>query len=588
MDEILELRAELDKYNHAYHVLDNPLVSDLEYDQLMQRLRFLEQLNPESVKPESITQRVGAKPDSGFAEVEHVVRLYSLQDVFSEEELRKFHDGIVKILSKEPGDTEPEYIVEPKVDGLSVAVEYIDGKLFRAATRGDGVTGEDVTQNALTIKNLPQVIKNAPPQLIVRGEVYMPLEVFEELRDDQISFLGDDKPKLHFANPRNAAAGALRQKNAKLTAERNLSIVIFDILQPNLSFDRCDDMLAALETWGFPVIPYIVCANVDSVVKAIADIRDGGYPYDFDGAVAALNSLVHRKALGYTSRAPRWAAAFKYPPEQLPAVVQDIVIQVGRSGVLTPRAVLSPVILGGTTVTSATLHNADFISERDVRIGDTVFVRKAGEIIPEVVEVDMSKRRGDSEVYVFPGVCPECGAAAVRERREVVMKKSGEVREAVDSAVCCTGYNCPAKLLGNLSHFVGREAMDIEGFGGKTLEKLLKGGFVSRPSDIYNLTYEILESELSPKMANKLAANIEKSKARGLARVLFALGIPHLGKQGAVFVAAHFGGIAALEGADLEEIKGIDGIGGTIAESVYAWFRANREVIEDLRKNGVV
>lgn len=583
MDEILELRAELEKYNHAYHVLDNPLVSDFEYDQLMQRLRFLEQLNPESVTPESITQRVGAKPDSdGFAEVEHIVRLYSLQDVFSDEELRKFHAGIVKILGEEP-----EYVVEPKVDGLSVAVEYIDGKLFRAATRGDGKTGEDVTQNALTIENLPRVIKNAPRQLIVRGEVYMPLEVFEELRDDQISFLDEDKPKQHFANPRNAAAGALRQKNAKLTAERNLSIVIFDILQSSLSFDRCDKMLSALESWGFSTIPHIICTDIDGAVAAIAGIRDSKYPYDFDGAVVCLNSLTQRETLGYTSRAPRWAAAFKYPPEQLPAVVQDIVIQVGRSGVLTPKATLSPVILGGTTVASATLHNADFISEKDVRIGDTVFVRKAGEIIPEVVEVDMSKRRGDSVPYVFPAVCPECGAAAVREKREVVMKKSGEVREIIDSAVCCTGYNCPAKLLGNLAHFVGREAMDIEGFGGKTLEKLLKGGFVSRPSDIYNLTYEILEAELSPKMANKLIMNIEKSKTRGLARVLFALGIPHLGKQGAVLVAGHFGGIDALMSSEAEEISAIRDVGDAIAQSVYDWLRANGDAIEDLRKNGV-
>ena len=582
MDEILELRAELEKYNHAYHALDKPLVSDYEYDQLMQRLRFLEQLNPEAVTPESITQRVGAKPDGGFAEVRHAARLYSLQDVFSEEELRKFHAGVVKALG-----VEPEYIVEPKADGLSVAVEYIDGKLFRAATRGDGITGEDVTQNALTIKNLPKTVKNAPGRLIVRGEVYMPLEVFEELRDDQLSFLGGGEAKRHFANPRNAAAGALRQKNAKLTADRDLAIVIFDVLLSDVSFDRCDGMLAALESWGFPVMPHTVCGGIDGVAEAIGEIRDGGYPYDFDGAVASLNDISQRGALGYTSRAPRWAVAFKYPPEQLPAVVEDIVIQVGRSGVLTPKASLSPVVLGGTTVTSATLHNADFISEKDVRIGDTVFVRKAGEIIPEVVGVDMSKRRGEPPPFVFPQVCPECGAAAVRERREVVMKKSGEVREIVDSAVCCTGYGCPAKLLGNLAHFVGREAMDIEGFGGKTLDKLMRGGHISRPSDIYNLTYEILEAELSPKMANKLAANIEKSKTRGLARVLFALGIPHLGKQGAALVAGHFGGIDALAAATVEELAAVRDVGGTIARSVFEWLGANGDVIEDLRKNGV-
>lgn len=582
MDEILDLRAELEKYNHAYHVLDNPLISDFEYDQLMQRLRFLEQMNPESVTSESITQRVGAKPADGFAEVPHAERLYSLQDVFSGDELKKFHESVVKIL----GD-EPEYIVEPKVDGLSVAVEYIDGKLFCAATRGDGKVGEDVTQNALTIKNLPQSIKNAPKQLIVRGEVYMPVEVFEELRDDQISFLDTEKPKKHFANPRNAAAGALRQKNAKLTADRNLSIVIFDILKSDISLDSDAQTLAKLESWGFPTIEYTSCDSIEQVLGEIDKLREKPYPFEIDGAVVKVNRLDQRQELGYTSRAPRWAAAFKYPPEQLPAVVQDIVIQVGRSGVLTPKAVLSPVILGGTTVTNATLHNADFIGEKDVRIGDTVFVRKAGEIIPEVVEVDKSKRSKDAKPYVFPDKCPECGALAVRERREVVMKKSGEVREIIDAAVCCTGYDCPAKLLGNMAHFVSRDAMDIEGFGDKTLEKLLKGGFVSRPSDIYNLTYETLESELSSKMANKLAANIEKSKSRGLSRVLFALGIQHLGKQGAVLLAEHFQNIDALTAATEDEITAVRDIGGTIAKSVYSWLRDNAAVIEDLKKNGV-
>lgn len=582
MDEVIELRAELEKYNHAYHVLDNPLISDYEYDQLMQRLRFLEQMNPEAVSPESITQRVGAKPADGFAEVPHAVQLYSLQDVFSDDELKKFHESVVKTLGEEP-----EYIVEPKVDGLSVAVEYINGMLFCAATRGDGKTGEDVTQNALTIKNLPQTIENAPEQLIVRGEVYMPVEVFEELRDDQISFLDAGKPKQHFANPRNAAAGALRQKNAKLTADRNLSIVVFDILKSDLSLDSDAHTLDMLKSWGFPTIEYAACETIEQVKGEIEKLREKSYPFDIDGAVVKVNRLEQRQELGYTSRAPRWAAAFKYPPEQLPAIVQDIVIQVGRSGVLTPKAILSPVSLGGTTVTNATLHNSDFISEKDVRIGDTVFVRKAGEIIPEVVEVDKSKRPKDAKSYVFPDCCPECGAPAVREKREVVMKKTGEVREIIDAAVCCTGYDCPAKLLGNLAHFVSRGAMDIEGFGDKTLEKLLKGGLLRRPSDVYNLTYDTLESELSAKMANKLMANIDKSKSSGLARVLFALGIPHLGKQGAVLLAEHFQSIDALMAATEEEITAVRDIGGTIAQSVYGWLQGNADVIDNLKNNGI-
>ncbi|MCL1819094.1 MAG: NAD-dependent DNA ligase LigA [Oscillospiraceae bacterium] len=584
MDEILELRAELEKYNHAYHVLDDPLISDFEYDQLMQRLRYLEQMNPDSVTSGSITQRVGAKAGGVFAEVEHTARLYSLQDVFSEDELKKFDAGLAKDLEQPP-----EYIVEPKVDGLSVAIEYKDGKLFRAATRGDGKTGEDVTANVLTIINVPKTIKNAPPRLTVRGEVYMPLDVFEALANEetQISFLGGEKPAPRFANPRNAAAGALRQKDAKLTAERNLSIIIFDVLSTDtlstdrLSVDRMSqmffsgaNMLAVIEAWGFPAIPFKVCKDIENVWKEIVRIGKKKYPFEIDGAVVKLNSFPQRETMGYTSRAPRWAAAYKYPPEQLPAVVTDIVIQVGRSGVLTPKAVLSPVNLGGTTVTNATLHNSDFIREKDVRIGDTVFVRKAGEIIPEVVEVDMSKRRENAVSYEFPDKCPECGSPAVREESR--------------SAVCCIGADCPAKLLGNLAHFVSRDAMDIEGFGDKTLEKLLKGGFLRKGSDIYKLTYDILSAELSPKMANKLLTNIEKSKTRGLARVLFALGIPHLGRQGAVRLAEHFADIGKLTESTKEEITAVPDIGGTIADSVSDWFAANADVIDDLKKYNVL
>ena len=441
--EIEALRAEIEEHNRRYYDEDAPVISDFEYDALLRRLEELEAAHPEYYDPNSPTQHVGGTVKSSFAPVTHAVPLESLNDVFSFDELRAFDERVSAALAGR------EYSVEPKIDGLSMSLEYENGVFVRGATRGDGVTGEDVTENLKTVRNLPKRLKNAPPRLIVRGEVYMSREVFAELNAAR-----EERGDALLANPRNAAAGSMRQQDPKVAAARKLDICVFNVqLAEGVSFSTHGESLDALESYGFYVVPHTICGTIDACCELINDIGEhrDRFPYDIDGAVVKVNSLEQRAVLGSTAKAPRWAAAYKYPPEVKESVVKDIVCQVGRTGVLTPKAVIEPVRLAGTTVTNATLHNQDFIDKLDVRIGDTVLVRKAGEIIPEVLSVVAAKRPPDARPYRLPERCPECGAPIARDEDGAAMR--------------CTGAECPAQRLRNIVHFASREAMDIEGLG---------------------------------------------------------------------------------------------------------------------------
>ena len=567
--KIEELTARLNRYSYEYYVLDAPTVDDYDFDMQLRELQELEQQYPEYVLPDSPTQRVGGERDNTFEKVTHTVQMGSLQDVFSESELYEFDQRV-----RETCD--PLYVVEPKIDGLSVSLEYRDGVFARGSTRGDGFIGEDVTQNLKTIQSIPLRLNEAVPYLEVRGEVYMPRDSFEALVQAQ-----NEKGETPFKNPRNAAAGSLRQKNSRITAQRRLDIFIFNLQRAEgISFAAHSETLDYLKKQGFKVSPsYPICRTMDEAVEEIHKIGDKRYQYSFDidGAVVKVNSLAERETLGSTAKFPRWAAAYKYPPEVKPSKVVDIVIQVGRTGVLTPRAVLEPVRLAGTTVTSATLHNQDFIAEKDVRIGDTVLVRKAGEIIPEVLSVELEKRPEGAEPYRFPQTCPVCGAPVFDDEEE--------------AAIRCTGASCPAQLLRNLMHFASRDAMDIDGCGEGNLQKLIDAGLVSSAADLYDLTVERL-LPLGKKVdtwANNLVRSIEASKTRDLSRLLFAFGIRHVGQKAGRILSDHFGSLDALLTAPVEEMTEIRDIGQTTAESIAAWraLPQSHTLIEKLRAHGV-
>ena len=503
--EILELRRELNQANYEYYVKDDPTMSDYDYDHKLRRLEELEGAHPELVTLDSPTQRVGGKALESFTQVTHRVPLESLQDVFDFDELRAFDQRVRGVEPK------VSYSVEPKVDGLSVALEYQDGQFVRGATRGDGLVGEDVTENLKTVKSIPLSIPDVPGTLIVRGEVYMPKKVFHALNEER-----EKRGEALFANPRNAAAGSLRQLDPKIAAQRRLDIAVFNIQwAENEDFHSHTEGINYLADKGFKVIPHVICSTIEEAVEQVKAIGEGreNYPFDIDGAVIKVDNLAQRQTLGSTAKFPRWAAAYKYPPEVKPSRLTDIVIQVGRTGVLTPKAVLEPVRLAGTTVTNATLHNQDFITEKDIRIGDTVLVRKAGEIIPEVLSVVMEKRPDDAVPYRFPDVCPECGAPVARD------EDGAHIR--------CTGAECPAQLLRNLAHFASRDAMDIEGLGIAVVENLVKAGLVKTPGDLYFLREEdVAELErMGKKSAQNLLSAIEKSKSQDLSRLLFAFGI---------------------------------------------------------------
>ena len=568
-ERIQELTKLLSEANYRYYVLDDPQMLDFEYDRLLRELEELEKANPELVLPDSPTLRVGGEALSQFQKVEHPVPLMSLQDVFSLEELDEFLDKVLE------SDSETEFSVEPKIDGLSVALEYENGIFVRGATRGDGVVGEDVTENLKTVRSIPMTIENAPPRLIVRGEVYMPKKSFERLNETQ-----EKEGKPLFANPRNAAAGSLRQLDSKITAKRGLDILIFNIqLAEGVSFASHGESLDYLRNLRFKVVPFTILKDKQQINDYVMSINENREKLscDIDGAVIKVNDLSRRERLGATAKFPRWAVAYKYPPEIKPTVVEDIVVQVGRTGVLTPKAVVRPVRLAGTTVTNATLHNQDFITERDIRIGDTVQIRKAGEIIPEILEVDFTKRPEGTVPYRLPAVCPVCGAPVARDEEGAFVR--------------CTGAECPAQLSRNISHFVSRDAMDIDGFGSAIVDSLIEKGFVKSPADIYYLTLDEMKSlwQKGDTAAKKLLAAIEASKDQDLSRLIYALGIRQVGAKAGKVLASSFGTMDALMNASLEELTEVPDVGGITAENIVQWFsqEQSRHMIERLRDAGV-
>lgn len=567
--EIEALRAELTQASYEYYMLDAPTMSDYDFDHKLRRLEELEAEHPELLTADSPTQRVGGKAAEGFAEVTHQVPLESLQDVFSLEELAEFGARVKETVEN------VSYDVEPKVDGLSVALEYENGIFVRGATRGDGRVGEDVTQNLRTIRSIPLRLPEALPRFIVRGEVFMPKSVFHALNEER-----ELNGQPLFANPRNAAAGSLRQLDPKIAAARKLDIVVFNIqYAEGKTFQTHSESLEYLKSQHFRVIPYTCCDTIDGCADRIKEIGDGRekFEYDIDGAVVKVNSLADRSTLGSTAKFPRWAAAYKYPPEQKLSTVVDIVVQVGRTGVLTPKAVVSPVRLAGTTVTNATLHNQDFIREKDVRVGDTVLVQKAGEIIPEIVAVLKDKRPEGTAPYQFPDRCPVCGAPVVRDED--------------GAAIRCTGAECPAQLMRHLVHFASRDAMDIEGLGPANVESLVNAGFLKTPGDLYSLRAEDVAGldRMGKKSAENLISAIEKSKANDLAKLLTAFGIRQVGQKAAQVLARQFVTLDALAAADVETLSMVPDIGPITAQSIVAWFAdpQSRHLVETLKSAGV-
>ena len=568
--EIEHLRREIEKNSHLYYDLDAPLISDFEYDAMMRRLEELEAEHPELVTPDSPTQHVGGQVMSSFAPVTHEAPLESLTDVFSEEELMEFGHKMNELVT-----VPHQYSVEPKIDGLSMALRYENGVFVQGATRGNGTVGEDVTENLRTIRNLPMQLKNAPEHLVVRGEVYMSKAVFQELNGER-----EVRGEALFANPRNAAAGSMRQQDPKVAASRKLDIILFNIQASSETYKTHGETLDAMREMGFNVIPYKLYDNIRDCVEQVRYLGDHReeLPYDMDGAVIKINDLEQRRQLGSTAKAPRWAVAYKYPPEQKESKVVDIVVQVGRTGVLTPKAVIEPVRLAGTTVTNATLHNQDFVDKLDIRVGDTVVVQKAGEIIPEVLSVNHALRPEGTVPFYLPETCPECGGPVVRDEDGVAMR--------------CTGAECPAQRLRNIAHFASREAMDIDGLGISLCESLIRNGLVKSPAELYYLQQESLEK--LERMGKKSAANlmhaIEQSKQQGLARVLCGFGIRQVGAKASRTLASHFGTMDKLMAAGAEELTAVPDIGPITAEFIREWLDQpqSQHQIRLLREAGVV
>ena len=568
-EEIAALTAELNDANHRYYVLDDPVMPDFEYDQKLRRLEELEKEHPEAAAEDSPTKRVGGAALDAFEQVRHTVPLESLQDVFSFEELREFDERI----SEDAPDR--VYSVEPKVDGLSVALEYVNGVFVRGATRGDGTVGEDVTENLKTVRSIPLKLADAPAHMIVRGEVFMPKKVFHALNEAR-----EAAGKPLFANPRNAAAGSLRQLDPKIAAQRQLDILVFNLqLCEGRTFAAHSETLDFLRALKFKVIPYQLCTTAEEIEARISQVGEGrdAYAFDIDGAVIKVNDLAQREQFGSTAKYPRWACAYKYPPEIKPTVVQDIIIQVGRTGVLTPKAVVAPVRLAGTTVTNATLHNQDFIAEKDIRIGDTVLIRKAVEIIPEILEVDVSKRPDNTVPYRLPDSCPVCGGATARDEN--------------GAAIRCTNESCPAQKVRFLTHFASRDAMDIDGLGSAIVELLVDNGLVDTPADLYHLKAEDLAAldRMGELSAGNLISAIKRSKDNDLWRLLFALGIRQVGAKAAKTIASHFGSLERIRSASIEDLTQIDDIGEITAENIKKWFERplNKELVENLIASGL-
>ena len=568
--EILKLRKEIEKNSKLYYVYDAPVISDYEYDMLMNRLKALEAEHPELITPDSPTQRVGGEALSQFEPVQHQVPLESLTDVFSYDELFSFGERMDSMLS-----SAHDYVVEPKIDGLSMSLEYENGVFVRGATRGDGITGENVTENLRTVRSLPLRIENAPQRLIVRGEVYMSKAVFEELNAQR-----EIKGEALLANPRNAAAGSMRQLDPKVAASRKLDIICFNLqYSSGEAYQTHAETLDAMKAMGFPVVPYSHYDNIRDCVERIEWLGEnrGELPYEMDGAVIKINSLAQRRELGSTAKAPRWAVAFKYPPEKKESRVLDIVVQVGRTGVLTPKVIVEPVRLAGTTVSAATLHNQDNIDRLDLRIGDTVLLQKAGEIIPEVLSVNKAKRPEGTVPFVLPSVCPECGSPVVRDEDGAALR--------------CTSPECPAQRLRNLAHFASREAMDIEGLGISVCESLIRAGLLTSAADLYYLKAEDIAA--LDRMGDKSAANliqaIENSKQAGLARLLCAFGIRQVGQKAAKVLASYYPDLDSLMAADVENLTSIPDVGAITANYLRGWFDnpQSQHLIRRLREAGV-
>lgn len=568
-ERMLELTALLTEAGYRYYVLDDPTMPDYEYDHLLRELEILEQEHPEFAAADSPTKRVGGEALSQFEKVTHPVPLMSLQDVFSREELNDF---LRKVQEAESG---ARFSVEPKIDGLSVALEYVDGHFLRGATRGDGNVGEDVTENLKTIPSIPMTLENAPRRLIVRGEVFMPKKNFEKLNQRQEA---EGKPL--FANPRNAAAGSLRQLDPKIAAKRGLDIYIFNVqLAEGVVYTSHTETLEHLKNLKFKVIPHKLLDFPEQVDKEVESINENREQLicDIDGAVIKVDDLAQRERLGTTAKFPKWAAAYKYPPEVKPTVVEDILVQVGRTGVLTPKAVVSPVRLAGTTVTNATLHNQDFIRERDIRIGDTVLIRKAGEIIPEILEVVLDKRPEDTVPYTLPETCPVCGAKVEKDEDGAFLR--------------CTGAECPAQLSRNIAHFASRDAMDIDGLGAAIVDNLIEKGLLHSPADIYYLTLADIKSlwKSGSTAAKKLLAAIEDSKQQDVSRLIYALGIRQVGAKTGKVLSSTFGSLDALMAASEEDLTAVPDIGAVTAASIHGWFsqEQSQHLIRRLREAGV-
>jgi DNA ligase (NAD+) len=551
----------------AYYDNDAPLVSDFEYDRMNNELKRLEAEHPDWVRADSPTQHVGGHVNEAFAPVTHEAPLESLQDVFSFEEVASFVQKMDSAVAA-PHD----YVTEPKIDGLSVAVEYRKGVFYRGATRGNGQVGEDVTENLRTIRSLPKTLQNAPERIIVRGEVYMSHETFAVLNEQR-----EIEGQALLANPRNAAAGSLRQLDPKVCAQRMLDVVFFNIqLVEGTRYETHYETLEAMASMGLPVVPHTLCKTAQECTQTIAQIGEGreGYAYDIDGAVVKLDQLSQRAILGSTAKYPRWAVAYKYPPEKKPSRVVDILVQVGRTGVLTPKAVIEPIRLAGTTVTNATLHNQDFIQSMNVNIGDTVLVQKAGEIIPEVLEVVEKNSQG---YFTLPETCPACGAPVARDDD--------------GAAIRCTGLECPAQRLRTIVHFASKDAMDIDGLGPAAVKALDDKGLIHTPAELYSLDVQTLMTvdRMGKKSAENLVSALEKSKNQGLARLLCAFGIRQVGAKAAKVLARRFSDLDSLMAATEEELTAIDDIGPVTAQYIVQWLQSpqNRHQIGLLRKAGV-
>ncbi len=571
-NEILKLRKEIEEHNRNYYVLDNPTISDYEYDMLLHKLIRLEEENPQFADENSPTKRVGGVALKEFEQVNHRVPMQSLGDVFSFDELMDFDKRVSQGLNGE----KYEYVVEMKIDGLSVSLEYENGRFVKGSTRGDGLIGEDITENLKTIKSIPLVLPEKVERLEVRGEVYMPQKSFEKLNEERKK---SDEPL--FANPRNAAAGSLRQLDSKITAKRNLDVFIFNIQDTSKTDIKTHtEGLDWLSSLGFKVSPrrdvFKTMKDAYDEILTIGQFR-AELPFDIDGVVIKVNSLDQRIELGTTTKVPKWAIAYKFPAEQKETTVEDIVVQVGRTGVITPNAVLTPVRIAGSTVSRATLHNEDFIREKDLRIGDKVLVQKAGDIIPEVVSVLKEKRTGEEKIYEMPKVCPACGEQLFREEGEAALR--------------CTSTNCPAQKIRSIIHFASRGAMDIDGLGDAVVEQLVDEGLIENTADLFYLEYEELVKleRFADKSAQNLIDAINRAKENPLDKLICGLGIRLIGAKGAKSIAQHFGNLDSIMKATVEEVSAIDDVGEKMAESLVHYFAEpeTKELVRRMKEKGV-